>query len=1338
MTDTMKKLAVLLVGMLFVLCTAMALVVGLPASTAFAASTTTFAIGDTVEFAGYEWYIIGTETEGVTAPSGCYTLFAKNDDFGSSVFGSPYYQNSTLCQEIGKIADSFSSYVKVNIVARETLDGISGDSPTNQYLWPLSMDELNSLNDNIKTFSVDYYTRYAVKYESLQYSSAYAYDVSENSMSAYIGEAASIAIRPALYVKASGLKEPIPTEPTTEVKEVAFGGEYWYVVGEGSTGSVWGPENTVTLFQNPSTEILAQTDLNYLGSELQQAMANFATTLGLSDKDISLIVPRTLTAADGISGETAANQPFWALSKDEATAIGNTEILKSSVYNVGPYYWLRTIYEKEDAYSYIVKGATGEIIGSKWYESTFDWNYGVRPAFYLDVSDVFYIAQDGKHHYIADQPESLRHPDERYAYTMFDNNLYLTVNATPTQTTQTGSSLSFGYTASTGENLRLACVFTDGDGNVLYYNYLVDLSDSTAYTGMVNIPIGNIKNGNYTLSLYTEQHNEHSIDYASQPVDLQITVENGVTSIVDLGDVTAAPAITGVTVTPTSPSVGSGGQQQLSAIVTSAGGWCDQTVNWTVTGARSSGTSISADGLLTVAEDETATSFTVTATSVQDVSVSSSVTVTVAFTNPKIMLSFNNSVYSYMEMIDAINAISGFETTAEKRAVLKLLDNFDLTSALTFNTGFVTLDLNGYMLKQTGSGSVISINEGADVVLDDWIGATTTHNYYVAEDGLWTFYDGDLPAEAAGAETGVVTGGVITGGNALYGGGVSVYGTFTMNGGTIAGNRSTGGSMNYGGGVYVRGTVTMNGGVISGNTAGVHGGGVGVYGTFTMTDGTISDNKAGSLGGGVYVGYSGNFLSMSGGTISDNNAGALGDVYVAGGSFTMENGYCNSINIANSTFSFSGGNCDSVIISGGTVSISYGYIGSVNITKGTVSISGGYFAEEFNEAYLAEKCVLQDVSALGGATFDGDYKDGFPYAVYAQGGILISTNKDIVYDGSPVAEGVDFTVEGTDGVTLTYSYKAEGGDEFTAGLPTNAGDYTVYVYALNGEKQFISMVFDITIAKATYDMSDITFADGNFTYDREAHSIEIAGTLPGGVSVSYDVSYKVNAGEYTVTATFTGDSANYNAIPDMTAKLTIAKAVYDMSGVTFADGNFTYDGQAHSLVISGTLPTGVSVTYAGNDKTNAGEYTVTATFVGDYDNYIAIPDITATLTIAKAAPAYTAPTDLTVVAEGTLADIALPDGWAWKDGTVRLTETGEYKAVAVYTAADTANYNPVEVELTITVLEPEGLSGGAIAGIVIGSVFGALILAYAICAILYKKKLVKGAFFAKIYPFIKD
>ena len=743
MTSTMKKLTVLLVGMLFVLCTAMALVVGLPASTAFAASTTSYSIGDTVEFAGYEWYIIGNETEGVTAPSGCYTLFAKNDEFGSTTFDNVDYKDSTLCQAIGAISGDFSSPYLANIVPRDTFDGISGDSPTDQYLWALSDDETESLDVSLTKFATAYWTRTAayklISPDQWGYSARYVY--ADGRFINSTMPTSSYTIRPALYVKASFLKEP-NTEPTTEVKEVAFGGEYWYVVGEGSTGSVWGPENTVTLFQNPSTEILAKTGLNYLGSELQQAMANFGTTLGLSDKEISLIVPRTLTAADGISGETAANQPFWALSKDEATAIGNTEILKSSVYNTSGYYWLRTIYEKYDTYSYMIYAPAGELLEEMSTGNKFDREHGVRPAFYLDVSDVFYIAKDGKNKSLESMPYELKNYYDRYAYTMFDNNLHLTVNATPTQTTQTGSSLSFGYTASTGEDLRIACVLTDADGNILYYNAFHDLSDSSAYTGMVNIPIGNIKNGNYTLRLYTEEFNYKSICYASQPVDLQIKVENGVTSIVALGDVTAAPAITGVTVTPTSPSVENGGQQQFSAIVTSAGVWCDQTVNWTVTGARSSGTSISSAGLLTVAEDETATSFT------QDVSVSSSVTVTVAFTNPKIMLSFNNSVYSYMEMLDAINAISGFETTAEKRAVIKLLDNFDLTSALTFNTGFITLDLNGYMLKQTGSGSVIEIKAGVDFILDDLSGATTTHNYYVAEDGLWTFYDGDLPEAA--------------------------------------------------------------------------------------------------------------------------------------------------------------------------------------------------------------------------------------------------------------------------------------------------------------------------------------------------------------------------------------------------------------------------------------------------------------------------------------------------------------------------------------------------------------------------------------------------------------
>ena len=68
---------------LLCLCLLVGLVPGM-GTTAFAAGS--YNIGDIVTFAGYDWYIIGTESEGVTAPSGCYTLFAKNNDFGSTAF----------------------------------------------------------------------------------------------------------------------------------------------------------------------------------------------------------------------------------------------------------------------------------------------------------------------------------------------------------------------------------------------------------------------------------------------------------------------------------------------------------------------------------------------------------------------------------------------------------------------------------------------------------------------------------------------------------------------------------------------------------------------------------------------------------------------------------------------------------------------------------------------------------------------------------------------------------------------------------------------------------------------------------------------------------------------------------------------------------------------------------------------------------------------------------------------------------------------------------------------------------------------------------------------------
>ena len=524
--------------------------------TASAAGTTDYAIGDIVTFAGYDWYIIGTESEGVIAPSGCYTLFAKNNDFGSTPFRAGasnanstanHYKDSDLQKKMEKIASGFSAEDRANIAARDTLDGIAGESPTGQLLWPISEAEWNSIDQSLRAFPDNYWSRTNRMGTGADWVDLYNILAFNTSGSTSPGGPEAFrmgspvtntyAVRPALYVKAEALPEKV------EGIQVAFGGQWWYVVGQGEKGSVPGPENTVTLFENPreamgAQVILAKTNSsNYLGSDLQQKMADFSSNLNLAGKESSLIVPRTLTSADGISGETAHDQPFWPLSKDEADRT-DAEILKSELYDDVSFvdrYWLRTTCDTTSLPTvYAVKGIDGTVVSD--YSTS---NYGVRPAFYLDISDAFYLAKDAKRVTIGGVPYPLvLEGFEEYKYTIFDDSLKLSVTADPAQAAQTGETLSFGYVANTGENQYLSCVLTpDGSTDVLYYNKLVELSDTAAASGTVNIPLTGVSDGNYTLRLYTEQENNRSTDFASRAVNVKITVKDGVASIRDLGNI---------------------------------------------------------------------------------------------------------------------------------------------------------------------------------------------------------------------------------------------------------------------------------------------------------------------------------------------------------------------------------------------------------------------------------------------------------------------------------------------------------------------------------------------------------------------------------------------------------------------------------------------------------------------------------------------------------------------------------------------------------------------------------------------------------------------------------
>ena len=150
-------------------------------------------------------------------------------------------------------------------------------------------------------------------------------------------------------------------------------------------------------------------------------------------------------------------------------------------------------------------------------------------------------------------------------------------------------------------------------------------------------------------------------------------------------------------------------------------------------------------------------------------------------------------------------------------------------------------------------------------------------------------------------------------------------------------------------------------------------------------------------------------------------------------------------------------------------------------------------------------------------------------------------------------------------------------------------------------------------------MSGVVFKDKNVTYTGEAYSIE-ATNLPNGVSVSYVGNNQTQAGEYTVTAKFTGDSVNYTAIPDMTATLTIEKRELTLafSGETTLvyNGNVQKTVSAQATNVVGNDSVELTVTYSG-EMIEAGDYIATVTLT-EHRNYKLTQNNTVKVTITRA------------------------------------------------------------------------------------------------------------------------
>jgi len=144
-------------------------------------------------------------------------------------------------------------------------------------------------------------------------------------------------------------------------------------------------------------------------------------------------------------------------------------------------------------------------------------------------------------------------------------------------------------------------------------------------------------------------------------------------------------------------------------------------------------------------------------------------------------------------------------------------------------------------LSKYNYGSLFTITNGITLILDNNITLVGNNSN---SNSLITVNTGGTLILNEGAK--------ISGNMSNYGGGVSVSGTFTMNGGKISSN-----SASYGGGVYVSsgGTFIMNYGEISSNSA-FYGGGVYIHGALIKSGGIITGYASDILNGNkVYNNY---------------------------------------------------------------------------------------------------------------------------------------------------------------------------------------------------------------------------------------------------------------------------------------------------------------------------------------------------------------------------------------------------------------------------------------------------------------------------------------------------
>ena len=250
-----------------------------------------------------------------------------------------------------------------------------------------------------------------------------------------------------------------------------------------------------------------------------------------------------------------------------------------------------------------------------------------------------------------------------------------------------------------------------------------------------------------------------------------------------------------------------------------------------------------------------------------------------------------------------------------------------------------------------------------------------------------------------------------------------------------------------------------------------------------------------------------------------------------------------------------------------------------------ILIAGGYY-----DADPSKEPTLTVVDGVKAIELDGDigynqYDPNYPWAVYpVKDGIMSGTSNNPVYDGASIEKDGDFSLSRTTDIQkLFYWYKAQGAEDssYVAGLPSDAGDYTIKVGGLHlrtiGEEYYTECTFGLTIAKA-----DPSYTVPTGITAQVGKPLSTV-TLPEGWAWKDESTIPQTEGTQTYPAIFTPDDTdNYNTVETDISVGVVNEPVVQEYAITF-DANGGSVSPSSAQTKNGKLESLPTPTHGGYD-----------------------------------------------------------------------------------------------------------------------------------------------------------